>query len=110
MYHVIKVNPEKIRVIHTILLPMNSKEVQKLTGRMAVLSWFISMLLDKSHAFFENLKNSIDFKWDEKCESTLIKLKEYLTMPSLLLKPHDGEVLLLYMVISENALSVVLVR
>ena len=38
----IEANPEKIRVIHSILSPKNVKEVQKLTGRMAALSRFIS--------------------------------------------------------------------
>ena len=80
----IEANPEPIRVIHSISSPRNVKEVQKLTGRMAALSRFISRLSDKSHAFFGTLKNSKDFKWTEECESALHELKAYLTTPSLI--------------------------
>ncbi|XP_013608052.1 PREDICTED: uncharacterized protein LOC106314775 [Brassica oleracea var. oleracea] len=61
----IKANPEKIRAIHSIPTPKNVKEVQKLTGRMSTLSRFISILSDKSHAFFGTLKNPKDFQWTE---------------------------------------------
>ena len=44
----IEANTEQIRVIHSIPCPMNVKEVQKLTGRMAALSRFIFRLSDKS--------------------------------------------------------------
>ena len=63
--------PDQIRAIHSIPSPRNVKEVQKLTGRMAALSIFISRLSDKSHAFFETLKKPKDFEWTKKCESAL---------------------------------------
>ena len=106
----IEANPEQIRAIHSIPSPRNVKEVQKLTGRMAALSRFISRLSDKSHAFSETLKNPKDFKWTEKCESALHELKAYLTTPPLLSKPLLGEVLLLYLAVSEHAVSAVLSR
>ncbi|KAL0854257.1 hypothetical protein Bca101_059409 [Brassica carinata] len=105
----IKANPEQIRAIQSIPSPRNFKEVQRLTGRMAALSRFISKLSDKSHAFFETLKNLKDSQWSDKCESALHKLKAYLTNP-LLSKPLTGEVLLLYLAVSEHAVSVVLVH
>ena len=86
----IEANPEQIKAIHSIPSPRNVKEVQKLTGRMAALSRFISRLSDKSHAFFETLKNPKDFKWTEKCESALHELKAYLTTPPVLSKPLLG--------------------
>ncbi|XP_056860098.1 uncharacterized protein LOC130508553 [Raphanus sativus] len=77
---------------------------------MAALSRFISRLTDKSHAFFETLKDPKDFQWTDKCEQTLSDLKDYLTTPPLLSKPLEGEVLLLYLAVSEHAVSAVLVR
>ncbi|KAL0707426.1 hypothetical protein Bca4012_073852 [Brassica carinata] len=106
----IEANPEQIRAIHSIPSPRNVKEVHKLTGRMVALSRFISMLSDKSHAFFETLKKRKDFEWTEKCELALQEFKAYLTTPPLLSKPLLGEVLLLYLVGSEHAVSAVLVR
>ncbi|XP_033134309.1 uncharacterized protein LOC103848525 [Brassica rapa] len=61
----IEANLDQIRAIHSIPSPRNVKEVQKLTGRMAALSRFISRLSDKSHAFFETLKKPKDFEWTE---------------------------------------------
>ncbi|XP_048605636.1 uncharacterized protein LOC125583114 [Brassica napus] len=57
----IEANPKQIRAIHSIPSRKNVKEVQKLTGRMAAVSRFISRLSDKSHAFFGTLKNLKDF-------------------------------------------------
>ena len=85
-------------------------EVKKLTGRMASLSRFISRLSDKSHAFFRTLKNPKDFQWMEESESALHELKAYLTTLLLLSKPLLGEVLLLYLAVSEHTVSAVLVR
>ncbi|XP_056850784.1 uncharacterized protein LOC130500096 [Raphanus sativus] len=83
----IEANPEQVRAIQVIPSPRNVKEVQRLTGRMAALSRFISRLSDKSHAFFETLKDPKDFQWTDKCE-----------------------VLLLYLAVSEHAVSAFLVR
>ncbi|KAL0772351.1 hypothetical protein Bca101_037502 [Brassica carinata] len=80
----IEANPEQIKAICSIPSPQNLKEVQKLTGRMAALSRFISRLSEKSHAFFGTLKNSKDFQWTGECESALQGLKSYLTTPPLL--------------------------
>ena len=77
----IEANLEQIRAIHSIPSPKNVKEVQKLTGRMAALSRFISRLSDKSHAFFGTLKIPKDFQWTEECESALHELRAYLTTP-----------------------------
>ena len=86
----IEANPEQIRAIHLIPSPKNVKDVQKLTGRIAALSRFISRLSDKSHAFFGTLKNPKDFQWTGECESALQELKSYLTTPPLLSKPLLG--------------------
>lgn len=76
---------------------------------MSALSRFISRLSDKSHAFFEALKNPKDFQWTGKCESALVELKAYLTTPPLLSKSLNGETLLLYLAVSEHTASAVLV-
>ena len=76
---------------------------------MAALTRFISRLSEKSHTFFGTLKNPKDFQWTEECESALHELKAYLTTP-LLSKPLLGEVLLLYLAVSEHAVRAVLVR
>ena len=46
--------------------PRAVKEVQKLTGRIAVLNRFVSKAMDKCLPFFKTLKQA--FTWTEECE------------------------------------------
>ncbi|KAL2250220.1 UNVERIFIED_CONTAM: Retrovirus-related Pol polyprotein from transposon [Sesamum indicum] len=106
----IEANPEKIQAIVNLRSPTTIKGVTKLTGKIASLSRFISRSADRSLPFFMVLQKPKSFEWDEECERALQELKEYLTTPPLLANPKDGEALFLYLSVSENAVSVVLVR
>ncbi|XP_075080310.1 uncharacterized protein LOC142165832 [Nicotiana tabacum] len=65
---------------------------------------------EKCFKFFSALKKQNQFEWSEECQQTLKNLKAYLSNPPLLAKPKDGEKLLIYLAISEVAVSAVLVR
>ena len=56
----IEVIPDQIKVINNLQPPRNSKEVQKLTGMMAALNWFISRSAERCMPFFLLLH-----KWKE---------------------------------------------
>ena len=43
----IEVSPDQIKAIHNLQPPRNPKEVQKLTGMIATLNWFISRSADR---------------------------------------------------------------
>ena len=58
----IKVNPNKIKVVLDMHPPLNTKEIQRLIGRIADLSCFVSRSSDKCRPFFQVLKKS--FHWD----------------------------------------------
>ena len=58
--------------------------------------------------FFKVLKKV--FKWTDECEEALAKLKEYLTKPPLLSPLVMGEKLYLYLVVSNRAVSLALIR
>jgi hypothetical protein len=90
--------------------PADAKEVQKLTGRIASLTRFLSCLADKKLPFFQLLLKNEKFCWIEECEGAFQKLKEFLTTPSILVKPKLGTPLILYLAVSENACSSVLVQ
>ena len=47
----IEVSPDQIKAIHNLQHPRNPKEVQKLTGMIAALNWFISKSADKCRPF-----------------------------------------------------------
>ncbi|GKV15530.1 hypothetical protein SLEP1_g26315 [Rubroshorea leprosula] len=83
----IEVNLEKIRAIAEMEPPKSVKDIQRLTGRVAALHRFISKSADKCLPFFKIMSS-----------------------PPLLTKAIDGEILYLYLGISDEAISSVLVR
>ena len=61
----IEANPDKIKVVLDMLPPSNVREIQRLTGRIAVLSRFVSKASDKCQLFFQVMKKA--FQWDVHC-------------------------------------------
>ena len=104
----IEANPDKIKVVLDIPSPSNIKEVQCLTRRIVALSRFVSRASDKCQPFFQVLKKA--FQWDAHCEEAFAALKTYLTSPLILVRPSEGELLTLYLAVSDFSTSVVLVR
>ena len=51
-----------------------------------------------------------NFEWTPECEKAFDKIKENLGTPPMLSKPKEGEVLILYLAVSDYAISAVLVR
>ncbi|XP_070004427.1 uncharacterized protein [Nicotiana sylvestris] len=107
----IEVNPTQIKAIEEIPnILTNKKEVQRLTGRIAALGRFISKSSEKCFKFFSAVKKHDHFEWNGECQKALRNLKTYLSNPPLLAKPKAGEKLLIYLAISEVAVSAVLVQ
>ena len=104
----IEANPDKIKVVLDMPPPSNIKEVQRLTGRIATLSHFVSKPNDKCQPFFQVLKKA--FQWDAHCEEAFTALKTYLSSPPILVSPSEGEILTLYLAVSDFSTSVVLVK
>ncbi|KAL2246834.1 UNVERIFIED_CONTAM: Retrovirus-related Pol polyprotein from transposon [Sesamum indicum] len=106
----IEANPEKIEAILNLKSPTSIKEVQKLTGRIASLNRFISRSADRNLHFFKILRKVKGFNWTEECEQAFQELKTYLRSPPLLANPREGDVLYLYLAVSDNAVSSVLIK
>src|SRR5581483_7728946 len=106
----IEASPEQVKAIIDIQSLRNVKEVQKLTGRVAALTRFISRSSDKCHLFYNVLRKNQGFLWTDEHEKALQDLKQYMTSPPLLTKPIEGESLQLYLAVSKHATSAVLVR
>ena len=75
----IEANPNKIKAVLDMPPPLSIKEVQRLTGRIAALSRFVSKASDKCQPFLKVLKKA--FQWDTKCEEAFSALKTYLSSP-----------------------------
>ncbi|XP_019163604.1 PREDICTED: uncharacterized protein LOC109159946 [Ipomoea nil] len=106
----IEPNPEKVQAILDMQPPTTVKDLQRLTGRLAALSRFLSKSADKTVPFFEAMKKKEGFAWTTECQQSFEELKQYLSTPPVLSTPQEGEPLLLYLAASAKAVSSVLVR
>ena len=104
----IEANQDKIKTILDMPPPSNIKEVQCLIGRIVALSQFVSKASDKCQPFFQVLKKA--FQWDTHCEEAFSALKTYLSSPPILVSLSEGELLTLYLAISDFSISAVLIR
>ena len=95
----IEANPDKIKVVLDMPPPTNIKEVQRLTGRIASLSKFVSKASDKCQPFLQVLKKA--FQRDTCCEEAFAALKTYLSSPHIMVSPSEGELLTLYLAVSD---------
>ena len=103
-------NPEQIVAINDLVSLRIAKEVQNLTRREATLNRFISKSSDKCRPFFQLLRKSAKFLWNEKCEFALQKFKKYLTESPLLSTLDKGELLYVYLDVYKHAINSVLLR
>ena len=106
---VIEVNPDKIWAILQMQSPTTVKDVKKLTGCVATLSRFMSNLADKCLSFFKVLKRKTPFGWDDEAEKAFQRLKGYLEKLPQMVSPSSKEPLLLYLPMSDYAVSAILV-
>ena len=104
----IEANRDKIKVVLGMSPQSNIKEVQHLTRRIEALSCFVSKANDKCQPFFQVLKKA--FQWDAHYEEAFIELKNYLNSPPILVSPSEGELITMYLAVSDFSTSVVLVR
>ena len=104
----IEENPDKIKSMLNMKLSSNTKEIRRLTWRIVALSLFVSRSSDKCRPFFQVLKKA--FHWDAQCEKAFLALKTYLSSPPILVSPSEGELLTLYLVVSDFSTSTALVR
>ncbi|KAL0433749.1 UNVERIFIED_CONTAM: hypothetical protein Slati_2709200 [Sesamum latifolium] len=70
-------NPDKIKAMMDMGPPTNIDEVQRLTGRIAALSRFISKSIEKGLPFFKILRKVKNFEWTKECQQAFEDLKIY---------------------------------
>ncbi|KAL0421023.1 UNVERIFIED_CONTAM: hypothetical protein Slati_3125200 [Sesamum latifolium] len=105
----IEANPLKIKAIIDMKGPTCLNKAQRLTGRIAALSRFISKSAEKSLPFFKTLRKAKTFEWGTSCQLAFEELKAYLARLPLLVKLSPGEALYLYLSAAPQAVSSVLI-
>ncbi|KAL2237449.1 UNVERIFIED_CONTAM: Retrovirus-related Pol polyprotein from transposon, partial [Sesamum indicum] len=79
-------------------------------GKVALLNQLIARSADRNLPFLKVLRKVKDFEWNEECEKALQELKTYLATSPLLVNPLVGERLYVYLAVSDEVVSSVLVR
>src|SRR5438128_900821 len=99
--------------------PTTLNDIQKLNGRLAALSRFLSKGAERALPFLKLLRGVSSTKkvtskrkivWDEDCNRAFQELKEYLGNIPLLTRPLPGDILILYMTVMPEAGSSILMR
>ncbi|XP_074314332.1 uncharacterized protein LOC141649544 [Silene latifolia] len=106
----IEASTEQIKAVLQLESPEKPKDVQRLAGKVAALSRFISRSSDKCRLFYNILRKIKRFEWTAEHEQAFRELNHYLSTPPLLSKPEQGEALFLSLAVTEVAVSAVLVR
>ena len=89
--------------------PAIIKDIQKLTGCMAALNWFLSRLGERGLPFFKLLKRQDKFEWTTEAAEALENLKHHLQSPPTLTAPLPGEELLLYITATTHIISTAII-
>nr|KYP62768.1 Retrovirus-related Pol polyprotein from transposon 297 family [Cajanus cajan] len=106
----IEANPDKCQAIINMQSPCNVKEVQRLAGRIASLARFLPCMAEKSRPIMSLLKKATKFQWNEECETAFQSFKTTLITPPLLSKPDPCLDMIVYILVSDKAISAVLVQ
>ena len=106
----IEANPTKIQAIINMAPPQSTKDVQRLTGRMAALNRFISKSAERSLPFLKMLRGAKDFVWGLEQAAAFESLKQHLSDLATLTSPDPSLLLLLYIAASHCAVSAALVQ
>ncbi|XP_021771207.1 uncharacterized protein LOC110735341 [Chenopodium quinoa] len=108
----IDANPTKVQAALDLPEPKTKRDIQRLTGRMAALSRFISKASDKGLPFFKALKfpKSKELIWEDEQKEAFQQLREHLENLPTLARPAEGEILYLYVAVSPATVSAVLLK
>jgi hypothetical protein len=106
----IQENPQKIGVLRRMQPASSRKEVQRLTGRIALLNRFISKAAERSLPFFKVLRANSIFQWGAEQQQAFKDLRNYLEEAVVMSKPSPKSDLLLYITATDTAVSAVLVE
>jgi hypothetical protein len=106
----IEANPTKIQAIINIAPPQSTRDVQRLTGRLAALNRFISKSVEHSLPFLKTLRGAKGFAWGPEQVMAFESLKQHLSDLATLISHDPSLSLLLYIVASPCAVSAALVQ
>ena len=105
----IEANPEKCKAISEMRSPNSIQEIQRLIDRLTALSRFVPKLAERTRPIVRLLKKASRFEWSTECKEIFLQLKTFLSSPPVIQKPDVREPIIVYLAVSHEAVSSVLV-
>ncbi|GJX40832.1 reverse transcriptase domain-containing protein [Tanacetum coccineum] len=108
----LKVCPDKVDAVLSLLSLKCLKDVQKLNGKLASLNRFLAISAEKSLPFFKTLKKCTkksDFYWTAKVEEAFKQMKQLIADLPMLTAPMEKEELIVYLAAAKETVSAVLI-
>jgi len=90
--------------------PRGLKEIQRQIDHLTSLFRFVPKLVEQTRAIIKLLKKTTKFEWRDECEQNFLQLKAFLASPLVIQKPNTREPIIVYLVVSNEAISSVLVQ
>jgi len=90
--------------------PKSVKEIQKMIDKLIAMSKFIPKLAEKASPIIRLLKKKNKFEWSQEYEELFTHLEYFMETPSVIQKPVHGQTIMVYLSISEEAISSVPVQ
>jgi hypothetical protein len=106
----IEANPTKIQAILNMAPLQSTRDIQRLTGRLAALNRFISKSAERSLPFLKTLCGAKDFACGPEQAAAFESLKQHLSDLATLTSPDPSLLLLLYIAASPCTVSAALVQ
>ncbi|KAL6315066.1 hypothetical protein AAG906_030919 [Vitis piasezkii] len=99
-----------IKAILDIPVPRTKKEIKGFLGRLQYINRFIARLTDICEPIFRLLRKNQPTVWNDDCQLTFERIKEYLLSPPVLVPPMPEHPLFLYLSVSNMALGCMLAQ
>ncbi|GKE20005.1 reverse transcriptase domain-containing protein [Tanacetum coccineum] len=102
---------DKVEAVLSLPYPKCLKNVQRLTGKLASLSRFLSKSAKKSLPFFKTLEKCTkksDFQWTAEAEMAFKQMKIFIAELPVLTAPKEKEELIIYLAAAKEAISAIL--
>nr|GEW91461.1 RNA-directed DNA polymerase, eukaryota [Tanacetum cinerariifolium] len=107
----LKVCPDKVDDVLSLLSTKCLKDVQKLNGKLASLNRFLAKLAEKSLPFFKTLKKCTkksDFHWTTEAKEAFKQIKQLIAELPMLTVPMKKDELIVYFDAAKETVSAVL--
>ncbi|GAU50359.1 hypothetical protein TSUD_409320 [Trifolium subterraneum] len=106
----IEANPDKCRAFFDYPTPKSKKSIQTLNGMLTSMAKFVAKSAQHALPLFKLLRKETTFEWTEECEGALQHLKRALSESPVLTRPVEDKKLYLYLAVTSEAISAVLIR